>query len=106
MSVRHHESIFYSGHVIEARSVIMYDDERGFGVVGVVNSVFELEGCFVLQHHVYESGVVEFDKWGVHQSAVLRSSLNLHDSKMIELNTNFLACVTCIHVEDHGVLIM
>ena len=100
-----HKAISHSGHVIEPGSVIMYDGVPGTPLVGEVEAVFELEGCFVLQHRVYDSGLVSFDKWGVHQQAVVLSSLSMHLA-MVELNTNHLACITCVHVGGLGVLIM
>jgi len=103
--IQHHEKIRHIGHTIESGSAIMYDDEHGCATVGEVDSVIEVEGCFVLQHRVYESGVVDFNKWGMHQKAVVKSSVSMHDSQLIELNTKNLSFITCFAFEDYGVLI-
>ena len=104
--VLYHEKISHCGHVIEPGSVIMYDDEHQSASVGEVDLVIEVEGCFVLQHRVYKSGIVDFEKWGVHQKAVVKSSVRTHDIEFIELNTKNLAFITCFTFEDFGILII
>ena len=61
----------------------------------------------MLQHRVYKSGIVEFEKWGVHQKAVVKSSACEHDSaEFIELNKRNLAFITCFEFGDLGILII
>lgn len=106
VNFQRHEKWKYCGRVIEAGSVIMYDSDDG-PVVGEVQSLVHIAGCYVLQHQQFCSGIVPFTLWDSEnpQSAVILSSLDV-EQKFVELNTFNLSIVTCIHVDDFGVLVV